>query len=837
MNGNLKNPDLFLFFAIVSSAIVLILVGTHTYNVMGDVLENSKQAQIERSYIKDIPFFDEVLTNSTLLAATTGDAQWEKRYRLVEPKLDHVIKYLIRLDTLNNLHKILKLTDNANVSLVAMENRVFELVRDRKLNEAVTIMKGSEYAKQKAIYSEGLSTFINLHELETTRQQMQLQTAANRSKWFFGLAILLLAIVWLPVERFLRRSRTQMLKQNQELELQVQTRKESESAMFKSKEQYRLLVESAPDIIFTIANDSTLTSISPAFETLLFWRPDEWIGKPFAGLIHPDDLPLLLDLFQRTMLGEEPPLFEAHLLTKQGNFLFFEFVIKLVRENGEIMVMMGIARHITERKKTEEKLKESEEKYRQLAETSPEMIYLIDTKGYVSYVNKVAAAQFCAPAQELIGKHLKDIFPPDLAQQNFANIQDVIATKRSFQNEVEIVFPTGNRWVDARLTPFFDEKGDVIGVLGLSYDITERKKTEEKLNMLALAIKNSVDCITIADNNYQFIFVNDSFCKVYGFKEEEIVGQPIAIVISKNNLPEIGNDLFSTINKKKMWTGEVLNKRKDGNDFPIQLSLAPLLDDKGELIAVVGVARDITERKHTETEIKKTNAALTKLNAEKDKFFSIIAHDLKSPFNSIIGFSEILVEQAIEKNYQGIEEYTGIILKSSQRAMDLLKNLMEWSRSQTGRMEFNPAYFQMTELINEVELLLDNAAVQKSIVITNTLPDNIAVYADKNMMSAVLRNLISNAIKYTHPGGAIIISAEEKGGLTVSVSDNGIGIPKDRIEQLFRIDENYSTCGTQNERGTGLGLILCKEFIEKHGGKIWVESEEGKGSKFYFTIP
>src|SRR5665647_601354 len=226
INGNLKNLDLFLFFAIVSSAIVLVLVGTHTYNVMEDVLENSKQAQIERSYIKDIPFFDEVLTNSALLAATTGDALWEKRYRLVEPKLDQIIKYLIRLDTLNNLHKMLKLTDNANVSLVSMENRVFELVRVRKLNEAITIMTGSEYARQKAIYSEGLSTFIKLHELETGQLQTRLHNKATHSKWFFGLVILLLTIVWLPIERFLRKSRAQMLKQNQELELQVQARKE-----------------------------------------------------------------------------------------------------------------------------------------------------------------------------------------------------------------------------------------------------------------------------------------------------------------------------------------------------------------------------------------------------------------------------------------------------------------------------------------------------------------------------------------------------------------------------------------------------------------------------------
>lgn len=712
MISNLKNPNLFLFFAIVSSAIVLILGGTRAYNIQEDVLKNSEGSQKIGARVENIRFFDEVLTGSTLLAASTGNTQWEKRYRLYKPKLDSAINELLQIDPSHTINQTLKMTESANIQLEVLEHHVFELVHLGKRNEAYEIITGSEYARQKAIHSEGLSTFIKLHKLETDQLQIRLRKEATQSKWAFGLAILLLAIVWLPIERFLRKSRAQILKQNQELELQVLARKESESALFKSKEQYRLLVESAPDVIFTIANDSTFTSLSHAFETLLFWRPEEWIGKSFTGLIHPDDLPRIIGLFKSAMQGEVPSVFESRILTKQGNYLFFEFIIRLVLENGEIKGIMGISRHIT-----------------------------------------------------------------------------------------------------------------------------ERKKAEEKINMLAYAVKNSGESIAITDKNYKIIYVNNFFCEMCGYKEEEIFGQSIDVINSQNNSPEVIDDLFSSIAKKKRWAGEILYKRKDATDFTVQLSLAPLLNDKGELNSVVGILRDITERKRAEAEINKANAALIKLNAEKDKFFSIIAHDLKTPFNSIIGFSEILVEQVKEKNYLGIEEYTGIILQSSQRAMDLLMNLMEWSRSQTGKMEFNPAYFQLTELINAVELLFKNAAGQKSIVITNTLPCNIAVYADKNMMSAVLRNLISNAIKFTRSGGEIIISAEEKEGLTVSVIDNGIGIPKDRIEQLFRIDENYSTSGTQNEKGTGLGLILCKEFIEKHGGKIWVESEEGKGSIFYFTIP
>ena len=854
MNNNLMNPNLFLFFAIISSAFVLIFGGIYSYNLQDDLLKNSEHSKIISARVENIRFFDEILTGSTLLAASTGNAQWEMRYHLYAPKLDSAINELLHIDPLHAINRTLKMTDSANIQLEALEHKVFELVHLGKRNEAFEILTSSEYARQKALYSDGLSSFIKLHNQNNDLLLMRLRKKGIQSKWFFSLAILLLAIVWIPIEHFLRKSRAQMLKQNQELELQILARKESETALLESQklierthEQLQESIQASSVGLWEWNIQTNEVYQSPKFKQQIGYEDDEVQSSTefYFSHLHPEDVQTVNESSQLLISGETEKLnLEYRFRHKDGSYLWmlartslqrdqfgnpirmfgshiditerklaeaevkesetkfktlfefandaifimddkyfidcnfkteqifgcsridiigyspvkfspeqqpdgrlsadkaveninaalkgehqffewthcrldgtlFEVEVGLSRINlGGKFYLQAIVRDISERKKAEDKLKESEEKYRILAETSPEMIYLIDTKGYVTYVNKVAAEQFRAPAQELIGKHLKNIFPPYLAQQNFAGIQKVITTKSKSQSEVEMIFPTGNRWIDARLTPVFDEKNQVVGVLGLSYDITERKQAD--------------------------------------------------------------------------------------------------------------------------AEIKKINKELTKLNAEKDKFFSIIAHDLKTPFNSIIGFSEILVEQVKEKNYQGIEQYTGIILQSSQRAMDLLMNLMEWSRSQTGKMEFNPAYFQMIELINEVELLLDDAAGQKSIVITNTLPDNIAVYADKNMMSAVLRNLISNAIKFTHPGGEIIISVEEKDELTVSVSDNGIGIPKERIEQLFRIDENYSTSGTLNEKGTGLGLILCKEFIEKHGGKIWVESEEGKGSIFYFTLP
>jgi signal transduction histidine kinase len=229
---------------------------------------------------------------------------------------------------------------------------------------------------------------------------------------------------------------------------------------------------------------------------------------------------------------------------------------------------------------------------------------------------------------------------------------------------------------------------------------------------------------------------------------------------------------------------------------------------------------------------------LIQLNKDKDKFFSIITHDLKNPFVSIIGYCELLTEQIKKMNCEKIQEFANIILQSSNRAMDLLMSLMVWAQSQSGRMVFNPESFNIITLIDEVTLLLDGIAKQKSILIESSLPSNIQVNADKEMISAVLRNLISNAIKFTPHEGKIMISVDVKQNeLTVSVSDTGVGISKERIEKLFKISDINSTPGTEKETGTGLGLILCKEFINKNNGKIWLESEAGIGTTFCFSLP
>jgi signal transduction histidine kinase len=229
---------------------------------------------------------------------------------------------------------------------------------------------------------------------------------------------------------------------------------------------------------------------------------------------------------------------------------------------------------------------------------------------------------------------------------------------------------------------------------------------------------------------------------------------------------------------------------------------------------------------------------LLQLNADKDKFISIIAHDLRNPLNSIVGLSKLLIVHSKNKDFKKIDEFSNVIQKSSERAMNLLMNLITWAQSQSGSITVNPKYFNISALVDDISLLYNDIAKQKNILISSSLPENIQVHADKEMVATVFRNLISNALKFTLPEGRITISAIEKQNeIILSVSDSGIGLTKIRVDKLFQINEVTSTLGSGNEKGTGLGLILCKEFIEMNNGIIWVESEIGVGSTFFFSLP
>jgi signal transduction histidine kinase len=262
-----------------------------------------------------------------------------------------------------------------------------------------------------------------------------------------------------------------------------------------------------------------------------------------------------------------------------------------------------------------------------------------------------------------------------------------------------------------------------------------------------------------------------------------------------------------------------------------------LRDENGNITGALCSGEDITERKEAEQMLLQNELHLRKLNATKDKLFSVIAHDLKGPFSNIVGFSTLLNDEFDKFQTSEIKEFVNIISRSAVQTMQLLDNLLDWSRLQQKGIIFNPANIDLTELINDILEQTKGQAGAKGIKLINLVYETLICFADENMLKIIIRNLVSNAVKFTNQGGRVVVNAVKTDNFTeISVTDNGVGIQSENIEKLFKIESEISTRGTASETGTGLGLILCREFVEKHSGNIKVESTPGKGSKFSFTI-
>jgi two-component system, sensor histidine kinase and response regulator len=247
---------------------------------------------------------------------------------------------------------------------------------------------------------------------------------------------------------------------------------------------------------------------------------------------------------------------------------------------------------------------------------------------------------------------------------------------------------------------------------------------------------------------------------------------------------------------------------------------------------------EIEERKKVEKALLESEQKLQEAITSKNTFFSIIAHDLRNPFNAVIGFSTFLKENLPDLDRKEIDEYAGYIKESANSAFNLLNNLLDWARSQTNMITYKPEKFNVSEILEHTLSVLSGEALKKDISVSSDIPYEVCTIADKNMISAVFRNLISNAIKFTPNGGKVFISSNTENGVhEFTIEDTGVGIKPEDIEKLFRIDTKISTPGTAKETGTGLGLILCREFLEKNGGEIRVTSAVGKGSQFRFSLP
>ncbi|GJQ62053.1 MAG: hypothetical protein SCALA702_11060 [Melioribacteraceae bacterium] len=380
-------------------------------------------------------------------------------------------------------------------------------------------------------------------------------------------------------------------------------------------------------------------------------------------------------------------------------------------------------------------------------------------------------------------------------------------------------------------------EADIQKLIKRQYEVVEKLRIcTSKVDKYRHMFNEAPDLILLINgNDGKIVEANSASIQLTQYTPEELLGTHYSDLF----VPLDYDFSDATPEDVKMY-GHVVSsreiKRKDGTKFPVDLTINTFSSNNDKII--VTFIRDITERIEGEKILEETNQKLEEANATKDKFFTIIGHDIKNLFNVLIGFSDLLYTDYNDLSEDEKKFFIQRIQHISKNSNDLLENLLHWARSQSGNIEFKPANLNLSDTLSGTIELMSPQAEKKEITIKNQLSDDIVVKADKNMLVAIVRNLINNAIKYSDRKSNIIISAEViKNETYISVTDFGVGIPENAINSLFVIDKKASREGTEQESGTGLGLILCKEFVERHDGEISVESEEGSGSTFTFTIP
>lgn len=487
---------------------------------------------------------------------------------------------------------------------------------------------------------------------------------------------------------------------------------------------------------------------------------------------------------------------------------------------------------------------ELEKCYKNLFDTVTEAIYIQDKDGKFIDVNNGVLKMYGYDKSELIGNTPEFLSAPD--KNDLSNV--ALCLKEALKGKTQKFDFWGKRKNgEIFLKEVILNKGYYLGkdvIIATARDNSNKKKAEIEIarmqSRLALIFKNLPN-VVLYETNGPNDFMSDNVTDMLGYP-------PYLFIENVKFINSIVHPDYSKILERKIYEWldnsdcknlkiEYPCKKADGtyiwiDDF-LQKGKTP--DGKNYII---GMMMDVTEKKKYLEKLEHYAEEMKNMNLSKDKFFSIIAHDLRGPFNGLLGFSTVLLEELHELTSAEIKEYIGYIHTSAKTVYNLVDNLLQWSRIQTGRIEYQPIKIDLYEEVFKILEAFNTNAINKKIKINNCIANDTFVFADQNMLRCILQNLISNAIKFSRIGGTVKISAfKNEQNMQIEISDNGVGIDNKDIPKLFKIDSQFTKPGTANEEGTGLGLILSKELVEKNKGQIWVKSTVKKGSTFTFTLP
>ena len=608
---------------------------------------------------------------------------------------------------------------------------------------------------------------------------------------------------------------------------------------FSSTNFYKAVIDQSANLILLSDPSGVIIYVNERFQQLSKYSENELLGHHTRINKSGEQSALFYRNMWKTINDGKVFRGQFKNRAKDGSFYWLETTITPLKDKiGNIIAFLSVSENITYQNILDERYSISIEFYKRLIRHLPHTgIILTTDSDVVSLAEGEVISLLTLKTRLNIGQKSSLFFDEVGLGQLNKDIAQVFKENRLMTRTIEVL----NFSFRIQLIPMPNVADTPNHVLVLLQDITEYT------NLLRDSMSNQKRLEAMFSNAGAGVAIldRDGFFKQTNGTWDDLIGHKIVynleirdVVHSGDYLPlmksmvELENGVIDS------YRGEirVVNKQKEVKW--IDLSMTSMFDEKLNQQLMIIIATDIDEAKKSKAALIEREQLLEEMNRTKDKFFSILSHDLRNPFNSLVGFSEYILESFDTLKPQEIKDFVTIMRDSAENTLELLENLLDWSRSQQGKIEWHPKAIDVRKMSEIAIRQVSSASEKKEITIENRIDNAISAFFDPNMISTVIRNIVSNGVKFSNRGSKIIInSVVENDKVVLSFEDFGKGIPPENMEKLFKVGQLESESGTENELGTGLGLILCKEFVEINKGKIWVQSELGKGSTFFFSIP
>ena len=627
------------------------------------------------------------------------------------------------------------------------------------------------------------------------------------------------------------------------LKNEIKQREKAENELKESESYFRLLFELNPQPMFVYDLDSMkISSVNNSSIATYGYSKEEFLTMTILDLKAPKEFSRLWK-----NLIDDPNSFQQIEIwnhkTKDGQIIQVEVHshnLDFRHKNSRLVLLIDV----TEKIKTEKILRENELTLSNLVGNLPGLVYrcAFDENYTMEFISEACfRITGYQPDDFIKNKKLSfnDLILPEYQNPIWAKWQIVMAEKSVFEEEYPIFTASGEiKWVWERGKGIFDENGEIQYLEGYIEDITSRKLAEKELRKLSQAIEQNPVSVVITDSKGTIEYTNPRFTEMTGYEASEALGQNPRILKSGMMEPAFYAKMWETIKSGKTWNGELINKSKSGKLYWANKSISPIIDEWGKITNFVAIGEDISEKKKNEAELIKAKEKAEESDRLKSAFLANISHEIRTPMNGILGFAELLKEPDLDPENQ--IEFLEVIEMSGQRMLNIINDLIDISKIEAGETTLRIKKININRMLRELHLFFMPEGNKKNICIDIhfDLPeDESFIETDSTKLNQVLTNLIKNALKFTECG-SINFGYHLKGSMfEFFVTDTGAGISHDQKDLIFERFRQSSLNLTRKYEGAGLGLAISKAYVELLGGSIWLESEFGKGSTFYFKLP